>query len=429
MVETLAGTLAGTLYVRALHVDKVRLPRGLRLINRAVGTGVDVPDFVGALLDTFDTPQPLRVLDPLGREAGVIPESARPLIDNFILVPAGVRDILALGLLEPTTGAIAEPVLISEAGEHPQRMAVVGFPNAVGGHAPGTRRGPSIIREHFPWRGFRKPPDDADTAHYGLKDFDLRRRYRLPRYALDLGNVRIHTSEGLEAAGTRLSCVIQRLVEHALRPVVLGGNHAATLYAVEPLLARHDRLGIIHFDAHHDCYPDQHAVSHSNLFRRLLEHDGVCRVHQIGLRTVEEEFLPGQSSASPKLSYTSALEACTARDPAEVFADLDPALPYYLSFDVDCLAPQVAPETGTPVPGGLDFYTALRLVDHASRRFDIVGADFVEVSDYLGPEHGAGSAAARLLLQLLLGTVPYEPLDGRYLPQHGRTWFDDKRGA
>ena len=52
----------------------------------------------------------------------------------------------------------------------------------------------------------------------------------------------------------------------------------------------------------------------------------------------------------------------------------------YVSFDVDGLDPSLMPATGTPVPGGLGYYQALRLVEHALKGRRCVGFDVVELA-------------------------------------------------
>ena len=41
--------------------------------------------------------------------------------------------------------------------------------------------------------------------------------------------------------------------------------------------------------------------------------------------------------------------------------------PVYLTFDIDCLDPSVAPGTGTPIPGGLSYHQAAAIIDRLSR--------------------------------------------------------------
>jgi len=52
----------------------------------------------------------------------------------------------------------------------------------------------------------------------------------------------------------------------------------------------------------------------------------------------------------------------------------------YVSFDLDGLDPAVLPATGTPVPGGLGFWQALHLVEHALGGRRMIGADVVELA-------------------------------------------------
>jgi guanidinopropionase len=53
--------------------------------------------------------------------------------------------------------------------------------------------------------------------------------------------------------------------------------------------------------------------------------------------------------------------------------------PVYVSFDVDCVDPSMAPGTGTPEIGGFTTREAQAMVRHLVG-LDIVGADVVEVS-------------------------------------------------
>ena len=52
----------------------------------------------------------------------------------------------------------------------------------------------------------------------------------------------------------------------------------------------------------------------------------------------------------------------------------------YLTIDVDGLDPAHTPATGTPVPGGLEWYYTRRLIRSLIKNKDLIGADIVEVS-------------------------------------------------
>jgi arginase family enzyme len=104
--------------------------------------------------------------------------------------------------------------------------------------------------------------------------------------------------------------------------------------------------------------------------------------------------------------------------PDKVFEKLPRGIPYYLSFDIDGVSPSFAPETGTPIIGGLTYYQAVELVDYVARNFQLAGVDFVEVGGKSGSRlNQAAGVAARCLFEVLLGKAKFKPLES-YLLAH-----------
>ncbi len=52
----------------------------------------------------------------------------------------------------------------------------------------------------------------------------------------------------------------------------------------------------------------------------------------------------------------------------------------FITFDVDGFDPAVMPATGTPVPGGLDWWGAMQLIDEVAASRKIVGFDVLELA-------------------------------------------------
>ena len=81
----------------------------------------------------------------------------------------------------------------------------------------------------------------------------------------------------------------------------------------------------------------------------------------------------------------------------------------WISFDIDGLDPKFCPSTGTPVPGGLDFYEALflfkTLVDSGRQ---IIGFDLCEVAPNAQSEWDA-NVGMRMLYQLAIWTIKSQP--------------------
>lgn len=181
-------------------------------------------------------------------------------------------------------------------------------------------------------------------------------------------------------------------------PVVLGGDHSITLPVVTGLTRVHDRLGVLHLDAHHDYgqvrVGDRADAHHGNFLDWVVGLGEVACVAQFGIRQLTAE--PPQRS--PKLlgwPGRSALDVPVD----EVVAALPPGLRWHVTIDVDVLDPSVLSSTGTLLPGGFGHAEAVGLVDGLCRRLDVVGLDVVEL---IGSASDApGIVVADLLLRAL----------------------------
>ena len=74
--------------------------------------------------------------------------------------------------------------------------------------------------------------------------------------------------------------------------------------------------------------------------------------------------------------------------------------PAYLTFDIDCLDPSMAPGTGTPVIGGLTSMQAQQIL-RGLRGINLVGADLVEVAPAYDNSQITALAGATLAMNLV----------------------------
>jgi arginase family enzyme len=233
-----------------------------------------------------------------------------------------------------------------------------------------------------------------------------------------MGSIAGLAGEGMATFGPRITLLTEMILERGGVPGMLGGDHSCTAFALEAHLRHWPALGILHFDAHHDLWPPAGPqfdyVTHANVFHRPLGSPSLKILHQLGLR-VFESASAHRLQEDPRVSFFSARDL-QHMEPAAAFAGLPRDIPYYLTFDIDCIDPIHAPETGTPLPGGLSYHQALDLVDYAAREFQLVGWDIVEVGQASGAVNGAANCAARLVRQLLLGSRPFAPLGGYTQP-------------
>lgn len=184
-------------------------------------------------------------------------------------------------------------------------------------------------------------------------------------------------------------------------PVTLGGEHSLTFGAVTGVMrALGQPVGIIQIDAHADLRIAYQGEKHSHAsVMHLLSEKGV-RLAQFGVRALCQQEV--DSRARNKVFYRDAEDLVTQNIQAVDLPEDFPEL-VYVSFDVDGLDPSLMPATGTPVPGGLGYYQALHLVEHALKGRKCVGLDVVE----LAPDGNAAwdFTAAQIVYRLMAAAI------------------------
>jgi len=217
----------------------------------------------------------------------------------------------------------------------------------------------------------------------------------------------IMTEALLDCQGS-LPDVMERLAqrtEAAVRagrvPVTLGGEHSLTYGAVMGVVRALDRpVGIVQIDAHADLRVAYEGEPHSHAsVMHLLAEQGVP-LAQFGVRALCRQ--EQESRARNGVFFRDAEELVTERIHQIALPDDFPEL-IYVSFDVDGLDPSQMPATGTPVPGGLEYYQALHLVESALKGRTCVGFDVVE----LAPDGNAAwdFTAAQIVYRLMAACV------------------------
>jgi agmatinase len=264
-------------------------------------------------------------------------------------------------------------------------------------------RGGARVRSYL--NSLLEPAANKDQL---LIDFDLGRSMRAVEARIfDLGDVVFsYGYEPARAAGARCTKILTECFKRSAIPVLLGGDHSVTYSALEALNRVVPAFGVIHFDAHHDFYSsgEDHApdlLTHANVFHFIRRLSGVRQILQIGLRDVyrpSPNAVPVKQGVLP--TFISAREAARRR-PDEIFASLDPDLPYYVTFDVDVLDSAIYQDTATPVRGGLSYDCAFELLHNVFTRARVAGLDIVEIGETDAPESRAAEFAARAILLLL----------------------------
>lgn len=238
----------------------------------------------------------------------------------------------------------------------------------------------------------------------------------------DSSRAGVATLDPLEPDARGPESMIER-VHEAARAVVrrgrflfgLGGEHSLTAGLVRATQAQFNQLSVLQIDAHADLRDSYQGTpfSHACVMRRI--HDLGVPAVGVGIRNYSAEearfirragkliITPSQCRASPGW-IAQTLAALTEN--------------VYVTIDIDGFDPAYAPGTGTPEPGGLDWFQVTGLLAAVARERRIVGADLVEVRP-LPPSTVTEFLAAKLAYRLI-GLVAGAPHGTKPRRRRGR---------
>jgi len=270
---------------------------------------------------------------------------------------------------------------------------IIGVPLDIGtSNRNGTRYGPRQVRAE----SVLVRPYNMATRAAPFDSFQI----------ADLGDVALNPYN-LSACIDIIEQHYSTVLENAVTPVSIGGDHTITLPILRAIARKHGPVALIHVDAHADVNDTMFGepVAHGTIFRRAIEEKLVDprSMFQIGLRATGYAAEDFDWARDQGVTVVQA-EACWYKSLAPLMEEarrlIGPDRPAYLSFDIDGLDPSVAPGTGTPEPGGLTGSQGLEII-RGCYGLNLVGCDLVEVSPPYDTTGNTALLAANLLFEML----------------------------
>ncbi len=264
---------------------------------------------------------------------------------------------------------------------HDCDIALIGVPHSTG-------NGSTERNQHLGPRAVRHYSAAIRRYHatYGLSPWEVCR-------VRDLGDVPLPESNDNEATVARITRYYEHVAAANARPVSIGGDHSITggilrgLAAPDSPLAGGAPVALVHLDAHIDAYesiPHWHGARDSAAhWASYLVREGrvdASRSVQIGMRG--HPLTPTWLDPSLELGYEvvpiARYRELGAQACVDLIRDRVGDLPVYVTFDLDCLDPSVAPGVSNlePAFNGWTIDEAFGLL-RGLRGLDVIGGDVV----------------------------------------------------
>jgi agmatinase len=158
----------------------------------------------------------------------------------------------------------------------------------------------------------------------------------------------------------------------------IGGEHSISIGVIKAFYEKYPDISILQLDAHADLRPSYLGTSYNHA---CALHDASKNTNliQVGIRSMDES----------EKAFLDTEKCFFAEDIHSTYAWMYQALDLlgekvYITVDLDVFDPSIMPSTGTPEPGGLDWYTVLKFLKFVFRQREVLGFDIVEMSPIPG---------------------------------------------
>ncbi len=157
-----------------------------------------------------------------------------------------------------------------------------------------------------------------------------------------------------------------------------GGEHSISIGLIKAHYEHFDHLTVLQIDAHADLRPTYNSTPYNHACA-VYDASKNCNLVQVGIRSMD-------ISEKEHMNYDKVFFADEIRDKnnwqdqaMDIITDN-----VYITFDLDAFDPAILPATGTPEPGGLDWYTAINFLRKVFTERNVVGFDIVELAPIEG---------------------------------------------
>lgn len=222
----------------------------------------------------------------------------------------------------------------------------------------------------------------------------------------DVGEVACEDGN-LEKSQQQLGGAVQRLMQHNVIPIIIGGGHE-TAYGhylgVRQAIGLEKRLGIINIDAHFDMRPYNETTSSGTMFRQILDEDKHAGYLCLGIQPFGNTMALFETAKRYGCIYILE-EQLTWDAMTSTYATIDSFIENYdsimLTLCMDVLSASAAPGVSAPSPFGLDPKIVRALIRHIVANPKTTSFDISEVNPILDENRKTITLAAYFCAEAL----------------------------
>ena len=185
-------------------------------------------------------------------------------------------------------------------------------------------------------------------------------------------------------------------------PITIGGDHSITTLILQAIheAFQGDKISLLYFDAHPDFVSSTRDY-YGSVITDSSSYINFTKSILIGTRAAELEEL--ENANKQKLEIITPIDIIELGINTTVKKIISKcgSSKVYLSIDLDCMDPGVAPGVSVPAPGGLFPLDLIYMIKKITENLEIVGMDIVELSPDYDLNQNTANHAARILMETI----------------------------
>ena len=157
-----------------------------------------------------------------------------------------------------------------------------------------------------------------------------------------------------------------------------GGEHSISIGIIKAFYEAYQDLTVLQLDAHTDLRPEYLGTPYNHA---CAVYDASLNTNliQVGIRSMDVEENTHLNSSKCFFAQDIRGHDSWMKKSIDMMGEK-----VYITLDLDVLDPSIMPATGTPEPGGMDWYTITAYLKQVFAAREVVGFDIVELAPIPG---------------------------------------------
>ncbi len=157
-----------------------------------------------------------------------------------------------------------------------------------------------------------------------------------------------------------------------------GGEHSISIGVIKAYYEAFPNITILQLDAHADLRPEYMGTPYNHACA-LYDASKNTNLIQVGIRSMDQ----------PEMEHLDKNKCFFMQDIYDDYDWMDRSIELmgdqvYITLDLDVFDPSILPGTGTPEPGGMQWYTMIAYLKKVFEKKEVLGFDIVELAPIEG---------------------------------------------